>query len=144
MKKFILKQRREYDKKKQIVESGQLTQRGMAKYLKPNRLKWQKNELRLCNTIIETKLKIADLILNTKGGQSRKDTLIERIQTQIESPRQIFSQKKIKSEHNVQQFIDRIKSQSIPFKLRSDAQSPSKINQSQKIIQNVKTICKTE
>ncbi|CAD8181888.1 unnamed protein product [Paramecium pentaurelia] len=144
MKNLILKERKEYDKKKQIVESGQLTQRGMTKYLKPNRLKWQKNELRLCNTIIETKLKIADLILNTKGGQSRKDILIEKIQTQIESPRQIFSSRTIKSEHNVQQFMDRIKTQTIPFKLRSDAQSPSKINQSQKIIQNFTTTLKTE
>ncbi|CAD8082339.1 unnamed protein product [Paramecium sonneborni] len=145
MKKFIIKERTEYDKKKTIIESGLLTQRGMTKYLKPNRLKWQKKELRLSDSIIETKLKIADLILNTKGGQSRKELLIEKIQTQIESPRQIFSSRTIKSEHNVNQFIDRIKSQTIPHKLRQQVQSPSKINQSQqKIIQNFTTTYQTE
>ncbi|CAD8078641.1 unnamed protein product [Paramecium primaurelia] len=144
MKQFIIKERREYEKRKQIVDSGQLTQRGMTKYLKPNRLKWQKNELKLCDTIIETKLKIADLILNTKGGQSRKDILIEKIQTQIESPRLNISSRTIKSEHNVQQFMDRIKFQTIPFKLRSEPKSPSKIIQSQKIIQNFTTTYQTE
>ncbi|CAD8093257.1 unnamed protein product [Paramecium sonneborni] len=145
MKKIIMKERREYDKRKTIVECGLLTQRGMNKYLKPNRFKWQKNELKLCDSIIETKLKIADLIMNSKGGQSRKELLIEKIQKQIESPRQTISTRTIKSEHNVQLFMDRIKSQTIPLKLRQNAQSPSKINQSQqKIIQNFTTTYQTE
>ena len=48
----------------------------MSKFLKPNRiynnlyigLKWQKNDLKIHDTILKTKLNIADIILNAKGG----------------------------------------------------------------------------
>ncbi|CAD8177651.1 unnamed protein product [Paramecium octaurelia] len=144
MKKYIQTEEREYLKKKQIIESGYLTQRGMSKFLKPNRLKWQKNDLKLHDTILKTKLNIADIILNAKGGQSRRELLIEKIQNQIESPKQIISQRSIKSEHTVQIFMDRLKFQSLPQKIKGDAQSPLKTIQSQKFIFNSSTTYQTE
>ncbi|CAD8100121.1 unnamed protein product [Paramecium sonneborni] len=144
LKKYIYNEEKEYFQKKQIIESGYLTQRGMSKLLKPNRLKWQKNDLKLHDTILKTKLNIADIILNAKGGQTRREFLIEKIQNQIESPKQIFSQQTIKSEHNVQIFMDRLKFQSIPSKLRGDSSSPSKTIQSQKFIFNSSTTYQTE
>ncbi|CAD8161818.1 unnamed protein product [Paramecium octaurelia] len=143
MKKYILNEEREYLKRKQIIESGYLTQRGMTKFLKPNRLKWQKNDLKFHDTILQTKLNIADIILNAKGGQSRRELLIEKIQNQIESPKQIISQRNIKSEHTVQ-FMDRLKFQSLPQKLKGESQSPSKSISSQKFIFNSSTTYQTE
>ncbi|CAK63355.1 unnamed protein product (macronuclear) [Paramecium tetraurelia] len=152
MKKYIQTEEREYLKKKQIIESGYLTQRGMSKFLKPNRnynilylgLKWQKNDLKLHDTNLKTKLNIADIILNAKGGQSRRELLIEKIQNQIEVPKQIISQRSIQSEHTVQLFMDRLKFQSMPQKIKGDAQSPLKTIQSQKFIFNSSTTYQTE
>ncbi|CAD8107583.1 unnamed protein product [Paramecium primaurelia] len=144
MKKYIQTEEREYLKKKQIIESGYLTQRGMSKFLKPNRLKWQKNDLKIHDNILKTKLNIADIILNAKGGQSRRELLIEKIQNQIDSPQQIISQRTIKSEHTVQIFMDRLKYQSLPQKLKGDSQSPQKTIQSQKVIFNSSTTYQTE
>ncbi|CAD8082642.1 unnamed protein product [Paramecium primaurelia] len=144
MKKYILNEEKEYLKRKQIIESGYLTQRGMSKFLKPNRLKWQKNDLKIHDTILKTKLNIADIILNAKGGQSRREFLIEKIQNQIESPQQIISQRTIKSEHTVQIFMDRLKFQSMPQKLKGESQSPSRSIQSQKFIFNSSTTYQTE
>ncbi|CAD8092591.1 unnamed protein product [Paramecium sonneborni] len=67
----LLSEVRNYQKQKNVIESGQLTSRGLRQMLKPNKLKWVHQEVKLdSQSLLRNKLTVADFFLNTKKGKT--------------------------------------------------------------------------
>ncbi|CAD8079142.1 unnamed protein product [Paramecium primaurelia] len=67
----LLSEVRNYQKQKIVIESGQLTSRGLRQMLKPNKLKWVNQEVKLdSQSLLRNKLTVADFFLNSKKGKT--------------------------------------------------------------------------